>query len=83
MPGLRSGSTAAGAEQVLLARLERSIAARQSLEAEIEALGRMRSKESLPLLLAAAEPAKPVDRGPPSPRLGAGPIWATTGPCPC
>ena len=46
---------AAGAEQVLLARLERSIAARQSLEAEIVALGRMRSKESLPLLLAAAD----------------------------
>ena len=52
------------AERVLLARLERSIAARQSLEAEIEPLGRMRSKESLPLLLAAAgQPnLSPVDR---------------------
>ncbi len=45
---------AAGAERVLLARLERSINARQSLQSEIEPLGRMRSKESLPLLLAAA-----------------------------
>ena len=45
---------AAGAERVLLARLKRSIAARQSLEAEIEALGRLRSQESLPFLLAAA-----------------------------
>jgi HEAT repeat protein len=45
---------AAGAERVLPARLKRSIAARQSLEAEIVTLGRMRSKESLPLLLAAA-----------------------------
>jgi HEAT repeat protein len=45
---------AARAERVLLARFERSIVARQSLEAEIEALGRMRSKDSLPLLLHAA-----------------------------
>jgi hypothetical protein len=44
----------AGAERILLARLERSIRARQSLEAEIESLGRIRSKASLPLLLAAA-----------------------------
>jgi HEAT repeat protein len=44
-----------GAERVLLARLSRSIAARQSLEAEIEPLGRMRSRESLPLLLGAAD----------------------------
>jgi hypothetical protein len=44
-----------GAERVLLARLGRSIAARQSLEAEIEPLGQMRSKESLPFLLAAAD----------------------------
>jgi len=44
-----------GAEQALLARLKRSIAARQPLEAEIDPLGRMRSKESLPILLAAAE----------------------------
>jgi HEAT repeat protein len=45
---------AAGAERILLARLERSIRARQPLEAEVEPLGRMRSKASLPLLLAAA-----------------------------
>jgi HEAT repeat protein len=45
---------AAGAERILLARLERSMRARQSLEPEIEALGRIRSKESLPLLLTAA-----------------------------
>jgi hypothetical protein len=44
----------AGAEQVLRARLERSLAARQSLQAEVEALGRMRSTDSLPLLLVAA-----------------------------
>jgi hypothetical protein len=43
-----------GAERVLLARLDRSIRARQSLEAEIESLGRVRSKPALPLLLAAA-----------------------------
>jgi len=42
-------------ERVLRARLERSIAARQSLEGEVVPLGRMRSKASLPLLLAAAE----------------------------
>jgi len=41
-------------ERALLTRLKLSIAARQSLEAEIEPLGRMRSKESLPLLLSAA-----------------------------
>ncbi|HEV3022628.1 MAG TPA: HEAT repeat domain-containing protein [Pirellulales bacterium] len=53
-----------GAERILLARLERSIRARQSLVAEIESLGRMRSKECLPLLLAAAgQPTlMPVDR---------------------
>jgi len=45
---------APGAERVLLARLERSIQARQSLQAEIELLGQERSKKSLPLLLAAA-----------------------------
>jgi HEAT repeat protein len=45
---------AAGAERVLVARLERSIRARQSLDAEVETLGRIRSKSSLPLLLAAA-----------------------------
>jgi hypothetical protein len=43
-----------GAERTLLARLERSMRARQSLQAEIEPLGRMRSKKCLPLLLAAA-----------------------------
>jgi HEAT repeat protein len=42
------------AERVLLSRLDRSIAARQSLQAEIEPLGQMRSQESLPLLLSAA-----------------------------
>lgn len=42
------------AAPILLERLKRSIAARQSLEAEIEPLGRMRSEESLPLLLEAA-----------------------------
>jgi HEAT repeat protein len=46
---------AAEAERVLLARLKRSFAARESLAAEIEWLGRMRSKESLSLLLAAAD----------------------------
>ncbi|HEV3262044.1 MAG TPA: hypothetical protein VG013_34655 [Gemmataceae bacterium] len=45
---------APGAERVLLARLERSIQTRQSLQAEIELLGQERSKKSLPLLLAAA-----------------------------
>jgi hypothetical protein len=44
----------AGAEKVLLTRLKQSIDAQQSLEAEVEPLGRMRSKESLPLLLTAA-----------------------------
>jgi HEAT repeat protein len=43
-----------GAEQVLIDRLERSIRARQPLEAEVDALGRMRSAASLPLLLDAA-----------------------------
>ncbi|MEX2168196.1 MAG: hypothetical protein WD851_02710 [Pirellulales bacterium] len=41
-------------EKTLLTRLKRSVAARQSLEAEIDALGKMRSKASLPLLLTAA-----------------------------
>jgi hypothetical protein len=45
---------APGAERVLLARLERSMQARHSLRAEIEMLGQMRSKKSLPLLLTAA-----------------------------
>jgi HEAT repeat protein len=43
-----------GAEKILVARLERSIRARQPLEAAIEPLGQMRSKSCLPLLLAAA-----------------------------
>jgi HEAT repeat protein len=42
-------------EELLLERLKRSIAARQSLGAEIEPLARMRSKKSLPLLLEAAD----------------------------
>lgn len=42
------------AEQVLQARLKRSIAAQQSLTAEVNALGEMRSEGSLPLLLEAA-----------------------------
>lgn len=51
---------AAGAERTLLTRLDRSLQARQSLDAEVEALGRVRSKASLPLLLAAAvRPASP------------------------
>ncbi len=41
-------------EQVLLSRLKRSIDARQSLAAEIDALGEMSSSASLPLLLLAA-----------------------------
>jgi hypothetical protein len=45
---------AAGAERVLLARLERLMQARQSLRAEVAMLGRIRSKKALPLLLAAA-----------------------------
>jgi HEAT repeat protein len=45
---------AAGAERVLLARLERSMQARQSLRAEIDMLGQLRSKKALPLLLTAA-----------------------------
>jgi HEAT repeat protein len=43
------------AERVLLNRLKRSIAARQSLEAEVDPLGRIPSTTSLPLLLAAAQ----------------------------
>lgn len=57
-------SDARRAERILLTRLERSIAARQSLEAEIEPLGRMRGRDSLPLLLTAADQAEtsPKDR---------------------
>lgn len=44
-----------GAARILLARLKRSIAARHSLEAEINALAEVRSMESLPLLLDAAD----------------------------
>jgi HEAT repeat protein len=43
------------AERILLKRIERSIAARQSLEAEVEQLARMRSSGALPLLLTAAQ----------------------------
>lgn len=43
------------AERALLTRLERSIAARQSLAGEIAPLGRTRNLECLPLLLAAAK----------------------------
>lgn len=51
---------AAGAERVLLARLDRSMRARESLDAEVEALGRVRSQASSSLLLAAAgRPASP------------------------
>jgi hypothetical protein len=42
---------AAGAARVTLTRLQRSAAADQSLEAEIDALGRMKSRSSLPTLL--------------------------------
>jgi hypothetical protein len=42
------------AKRVLLARLKRSIAARESIQAEVEPLGRLRSEESLPMLLAAS-----------------------------
>ncbi len=51
-----------GAERILLQRLQRSIAARQSLEAEVKALARMRSLGALPLLLAAAELDVPADQ---------------------
>jgi hypothetical protein len=45
---------AAGAERVLLARLEQSLAARDSIGPEVAALGSIRGQDSLPLLLAAA-----------------------------
>ena len=45
----------AAGEKVVLRRLERSMQARQSIEAEVDALGRRRSKASLELLLAAAK----------------------------
>jgi hypothetical protein len=51
-----------GAEQILLQRLQRSIAARQSLESEVEQLARMRSSGALPLLLAAAQLDMPSDQ---------------------
>jgi HEAT repeat protein len=50
-----------GAERILLQRLERSIAARQSLEAEVDQLARMRSSGALPQLLAAAQLDMPAD----------------------
>jgi hypothetical protein len=43
------------AERIMLQRLARSIAARESLEAAVQLLGQIRSQESLTLLLAAAE----------------------------
>ena len=43
------------AERILLKRIERSIAARQSLEAEVEQLARMRSSGALALLVTAAQ----------------------------
>jgi hypothetical protein len=51
-----------GAERILLERLERSIAARQSLEAEVRELARMRTSSALPLLLAAAQLDLPADQ---------------------
>jgi len=45
----------AAGEKVILRRLERSMQARQSIEAEVDALGRRRSKAGLELLLAAAK----------------------------
>lgn len=55
---------APGAERVLLDRLKRSIGARQSLEAEIQLLGRVQIQASVPLLLDAAKQLNlaPVDR---------------------
>jgi HEAT repeat protein len=55
---------AAAATRILLARLERSLAARQSLKAEVESLGTMRIAESLPLLLSAAGQSNlaPIDK---------------------
>ena len=47
-------SNADGGKRFLMDRLELSITARQSLEAEIKALGRLRSEKSLPLLIKAA-----------------------------
>jgi hypothetical protein len=41
-------------EEALLSRLERSMAAHQSIDAEVKALGVIRSEKSLPLLLSAA-----------------------------
>ncbi len=45
---------ASGAERVVLGRLQRSTQSRESLQSEMEWLGIMGSKESVPLLLAAA-----------------------------
>jgi hypothetical protein len=44
-------------ERLLLTRLERSMAADQSLAVEVDALGRLRSKAALPLLLKAGNQA--------------------------
>lgn len=54
----------AAAEKVLLTRLERSMAARQSLEGELQPFCRLHSEASLPLLLrAAAAPNLPLAEG--------------------
>jgi HEAT repeat protein len=50
----RKMNDAPRAEQALIDRVKRSLAAQQSLEAEIDVLGRIRSTRSLPLLLEAA-----------------------------
>ena len=53
---------ATAAERVLRTRLERSLAARQPVAAEVQALGRTRSPDCLPLMLAAASrPELPAD----------------------
>ena len=54
MPARPSGSTAPGPNESCWPAWSGRSEARQSLEAEIEPLGRMRSKACLPLLLAAA-----------------------------
>jgi HEAT repeat protein len=55
---------ATGAGRALIARLDRTLRARQPIGTEVEALGRLRNRDSLPLLLtAAAQPhLAPGDR---------------------
>jgi hypothetical protein len=48
------------AERLLLSRMERSIRARQSLDAEIESLGRIQSGAAVPLLLEAARQSQSI-----------------------